>query len=135
MAAKVLIKLTCWFLIACITGCTSLKTFGLHQIDPDMPIETGDTITVYLNNQLLSEHQIIVTAKNEAVIMGKMVKDPDRVMTLRWDEIYRIEARQFDGTKTTTLIVLGIIIILGVASVVEDVIEDIKDIFDFDDSE
>ena len=61
MSAKLLITRICsCVLMIAISACTSLQTYGLDQINADLPFETGDEITVYLNDENFSERTIIV---------------------------------------------------------------------------
>ena len=106
-----------------ISGCTSIQTYGLHQINSELPIEVGDKIKIFLHDSSFSDLHIIVTEINEKSIRGKRVSGTKLEVTVPWNEIGRIEARQPDSSKTTLLVLIGIAILaaaknLGIASMI-----------------
>jgi hypothetical protein len=106
-----------------ISGCTSIQTYGLDQINSDLPIDVGDKVRVFINNNQFSEFHITVSAITDESIKGALVSDPAIEVTLLWDEIARMELRQPDASKTKALTVIGIVLFLGLLLAVKDIAE------------
>jgi len=105
-----------------------MQTFGLGEINSELPIEIGDKIRIY-EKSFGRIYSLIVTELNDETIAGKLAANPEVVTTVRWDEISRIELRQFDGTETTALVVLLLVLGYAVADVVGDAFDSIGDAF------
>jgi hypothetical protein len=143
------VRSACWLLILAISGCTSLRSYGLDEIDSDLPIDVGDQVTIYLNDENFTEKNIVVTEITGEAITGTLVSDPTTGVSFPRDEIGRVEERQFDGVKTSILglgILFSIYLLGDIADSVNDsydsatddvdgVLEDaFDDVFDDEDS-
>jgi len=107
-------KSICWLLIIALSGCTTTQTYSLNQVNSDLPIDVGDEVKIY-EKSFGREYRIIVTEISEETIKGKLVVDPERITTARWEDIGRIELKQPDGSKTATLIVVIIGLLVFIA--------------------
>ena len=107
-------KSICWLLIIALSGCTTTQTYSLNQVNSDLPIDVGDEVKIY-EKSFGREYRIIVTEISEETIKGKLVVDPERITTARWEDIGRIELKQPDGSKTATLIVFIIGLLVFIA--------------------
>ena len=107
-------KPICWLLIIALSGCTTTQTYSLNQINSDLPIDIGDKVKIYEKSGG-REYRIIVTGISEETIKGKLIVDQERLTTVRWEDIGRIELTQPDGAKTATLIVVIIGILIFIA--------------------
>ena len=112
-------KSICWLLIIALSGCTTTQTYSLNQVNSDLPIDIGDKVRIYEKN-FGGEYQIIVTEVSEETIKGKLVVDPERITTVRWEDIGRIELKQPDGSKTATLIVVIIALLIFIVKSLAD---------------
>lgn len=112
-------KPICWLLIVALSGCTTTQTYSLNQVNSDLPIDIGDKVKIVEKNGG-REYRIIVTEVSEETIKGKLVVDPERITTVRWEDIGRIELTQPDGAKTATLIVIIIGILYFMAKSLAD---------------
>jgi len=86
----------------------------MGQVNSELPIEIGDKVKIY-EKSFGREYRIIVTEVSEETIKGKLVVDPTRITTVRWEDIGRIELKQPDGSKTATLIVVIIGLLVFIA--------------------
>ena len=107
-------KVLCWVMVIAITGCTSVQSYSMGQVNSELPIEVGDEVKIY-EKSFGREYRIIVTEISEETIKGKLVVDPERITTARWEDIGRIELKQPDGSKTATLIVVIIGLLVFIA--------------------
>lgn len=101
-------------LIIALSGCTTTQTYSLNQVNSDLPIDIGDKVKIY-EKSFGREYRIIVTEVSEETIKGKLVAEPERITTVRWEDIGRIELKQPDGSKTATLIVVIIGLLFFIA--------------------
>ena len=122
-------KVLCWVMVIAITGCTSVQSYSVGQVNSELPIEIGDEVKIY-EKVFGRQYRIIVTAVSEETIKGKLVADPERITTVRWDEISRIELRQSDSAATAGLIALLLALGFAIASAVEDTSDDVGDSFE-----
>jgi hypothetical protein len=116
---KNICKSICWLLIIALSGCTTTQTYSLNQVNSDLPIDIGDEVKIY-EKSFGREYRIIVTEISEETIKGKLVVDPERITTARWEDIGRIELKQPDGSKTATLIVVIIGLLVFIAKSLAD---------------
>jgi len=107
-------KVLCWVMVIAITGCTSVQSYSMGQVNSELPIDVGDEVKIY-EKSFGREYRIIVTEISEETIKGKLVVDPERITTARWEDIGRIELKQPDGSKTATLIVVIIGLLVFIA--------------------
>ncbi len=117
-------------LLFALTGCTTVKTFGLDRIGPDLPIEHGDEIDVYLTNNLAYRFEMRVGSLDTRGLYGTRLDDPGEAVSFRWDEIQRIETRT---PNTAGNWAIGIILVLGIVAAGEglaDGLENLGDLFD-----
>ena len=101
-------------MVIAITGCTSVQSYSMGQVNSELPIDVGDEVKIY-EKSFGREYRIIVTEISEETIKGKLVVDPERITTARWEDIGRIELKQPDGSKTATLIVVIIGLLVFIA--------------------
>ena len=120
----------CWLLVIALSGCSTTQTYSLNQVNSDLPIDIGDKVKIY-EKSFGREYRIIVTEVSEETIKGKLALDSERITTVRWEDIGRIELELPDASKTTTLAVIGLILLLGLRYAVKD----IADSFDSHESE
>ena len=116
-------KFVSFMLMLAISGCTSIQTYGLDQMNSDLPVKVDDRVRIFINNSQLSEFHIIVSAITDESIKGALVSDPERKVSFLWDEIIRMEHRQSDSTETTTLVALLLALGFAAALIVEDISE------------
>ena len=120
-------------LLALVCGCTSLQTFRFDEVNPEMPVQVGDEVRIYLYDAQPGGADFRVTAVTDQAISVRPIPGDDaRQVTYRWDQIARIDARQFDAGKTTILVVLGLLLVDAVGDLGES-LEDLFDIFSRDD--
>ena len=105
-----------------VSGCTSIKTYGLDQVNSELPIEVGDKVTIFVNDSKFSQFEINVIATSETLIRGTMVSDPKTIKAFRCDDIGRIEARQFDSGKTVVLVIIVLLVAIAGAELGEDIV-------------
>lgn len=94
-----------------------------------MPIAIGDKVKI-VEKDFGGEYQIIVTEISEETIKGKVVGSPERITTVRWEDIGLIELDQPDSTATAGLVALLLALLLAVAYAVADTTDDINDTFE-----
>lgn len=126
---EIISKSSCWLLIIALGGCTTTHTYNLNQINSELPIEIGDEVKIY-EKDFGRQYRIIVTAVSEETIKGKLVVDPERITTVRWDEISRLELKQSDNTATAGLVALLLVLLLAVAYAAADATDNVNDTFE-----
>ena len=107
------IRLNLVFLLA---GCTSLHTEYLPG--PDLPIAVGDDIILRPKGTgpAAEAKSLRVTSVDAESISGRSDQDGGAMLTYNWAGIRSIEYRQHDATKTSALVIVGV---LFVASALE----------------
>ena len=112
-----------------LCGCTTLHNYNHEQFGADIPLQPHDKITVILNDQNFTRYELFVVSVNPDSLQGKPVDDPEQTLQLRWDEISRIEARQFDRRKTAIWAVVIGLLLIAIVDTTGDVFEDLGDLF------
>ena len=117
-------RFICCVLMISVSACTSLRTYGLDEIDSGLPLEAGDEVTIYLNDENFSESTIIVGKITEKSISGTLVSEPGMQVVIPLDDIARVEVRQFDGVKTGILVSLAAFVLYA-AKELDDGLNDV----------